>query len=210
MALRPQRIRAAPLRLEDEQEDSLIQAWSLLDFRQAVHQSRRANESDEDNDDVPDHHDDDDYDNDDDDDEHDEVKGDDEESKAEEKERLMKVREETEGWSTRHTPVIPHAFAPPSSSSTQPPSSCRTALDHFHLIIPPSFMQHIAEQINLFAQQQLDAEKENMPPRTRAQQQQQQRKDNRWYDTTAEEVQAFIGCFIYMGLAVLGATKDYW
>jgi len=148
MALRPQRIRAAPLRLEDEQEDSLIQAWSLLDFRrefrQAVHASR-ANDSDEDNDDAPHHSDHAEYDNDDDDDEHDEVKGDDDDSKAEEKERLMRVKEETEGWSTHHTPVIPHSFTPPSSSSDQLPSSCRTALDHFHLIIPPLFMQHVGE-----------------------------------------------------------------
>ena len=159
MALRPQRIRAAPHRLEDEQTDSLIEALSLLsfrrEFRQAVRESRRANESDEDNDDVPDHHHteyhDDDH-NDDDDDDDDEVKGDDDDSKAAEKERLMRLKEEKEGWSTQHTPVQPHAFIPPDSSTTQPPSSCRTALDHFHLIIPPSFIQHISDQINLFAQ----------------------------------------------------------
>ena len=47
-------------------------------------------------------------------------------------------------------------------------------LDHFHLIIPPLFIQHIADQMNLFAQQQMDAEKENMLPMTRAQQQHRQ------------------------------------
>lgn len=209
MALRPQRIRAAPLRLEDEQEDSLIQAWSLLDFRQAVHLSSRANDSDEDND-IPDRHDHaEDDDDDDDEDDVEEVKGDDDDSKAGEKERLMRVKEKQQGWTTQHTPVVPRVFSPPSSSTIHPPSSCSTALDHFHLIIPPDFIHHIANQMNLFAQQQLDAEKENMPPATRAQQQHRQKKHH-WYDTTAEEVQAFIGCFIYMGMVVIGDTHDYW
>ncbi len=173
MALRPQRIRAAPLRLEDEQEDSLIQAWSLLDFRQAVHLSSRANDSDEDND-IPDRHDHaEDDDGDDDEDDVEEIKGDDDDSKVGEKERLMRVKEEQQGWSTQHTPVVPHEFSPPTSSTTQPPSSCSTPLDYFHLIIPLDFIHHIANQMNVFAQQQLDAEKENMPPATRAQQQQE-------------------------------------
>jgi len=122
----------------------------------------------------------------------------------------MRLKEEKEGWSTQLTPVIPQPFTPPSSSSTRAPSSCGTAVDHFHLIIPPSFIQHISDQMNLFAQQQMDAEKENMPPLTRAQQQHHQRNRSKWYDTTAEEVQAFIGCFIYMGLVVIGDTYDYW
>jgi hypothetical protein len=95
----------------------------------------------------------------------DEVKGDDEEIRETERLRLMRLKEEKEGWRTEHTPVILHPFNPPTYSPMfKIPSNCTTALDFFHLIIPPSFIQHITEQINIFAQEKFDAEKESIPP----------------------------------------------
>ena len=77
---------------------------------------------------------------------------------------------------------------------THPLGSDATPLDAFLQVFRKDTCEHIAEQTNLYAQQ-------NSPP-----------DGYRWYPTTANEINdmLFLGMGICMGIVRLPATIDYW
>ena len=68
-----------------------------------------------------------------------------------------------------------------------------SALDYFHLICPPTFFEKIAEETNRYAVQ-----KNGESP------------DENWQDTTPEEIRAYIGVLIMMGVNQLPELSMYW
>ena len=107
-------------------------------------------------------------------------------------------------WSAEHTPVQPHAFVPPRARSA-PPRAADTPLDFFRLFMPRSYVQSMAEMTNAFA------EAERPVPRGRAAAAAAAAAaGEEWTEATAEEIDALLGCLIYMGIVRLNATHDYW
>jgi len=107
-------------------------------------------------------------------------------------------------WSTEHTPVQPHAFVPPRARCT-PPREAGSPLEFFRLFMPRDYVQSMAEMTNAFA------EAEHPLPRGRAAAAAAAAAAGRgWSETTAEEIEALLGCLIYMGIVRLNATHDYW
>ena len=68
-----------------------------------------------------------------------------------------------------------------------------TPLDFFSLLWVPSFFQLLADQTNLYARQR-----------------QVQKPDIKWYPTTPEEMKAFLGINIIMGIDQKPALTHYW
>ena len=68
-----------------------------------------------------------------------------------------------------------------------------TPLDFFSLLWAPSFFQLLAEETNRYASQRLV-----------------QRPDNKWHPTTPEEIKAFLGVNIIMGIDQKPAIPHYW
>ena len=75
---------------------------------------------------------------------------------------------------------------------TDPLGSDATPLDAFLQVFGKDTCEHIAEQTNLYVQQ-------NPPP-----------DGYRWYPTSANEILLFLGMVICMGIIRLPATVDYW
>lgn len=110
-------------------------------------------------------------------------------------------------WSKEHTPVQPHSFSPPRRP-IHPFDHIHTPLDFFHLFITDDFIDTCVIHTNMYAQQRINDGKEkallsskNESSSTHSQQ---------WYDTTAVELKALIGCLIYMGIVCIKDTRDYW
>ena len=68
-----------------------------------------------------------------------------------------------------------------------------TPLDFFSLLWEPSFFQLLAEQTNLYARQR-----------------QVEKPNRKWYPTTSEEIKAFLGINIIMGIDQKPALTHYW
>ena len=79
-----------------------------------------------------------------------------------------------------------------SPGPTQPLEADATPFDAFLQVFGERTFDSIAEQTNVYAQQ-------NPPP-----------TGYRWYPTTAAEIMLFIGMVICMGIIRLPATVDYW
>ena len=73
-----------------------------------------------------------------------------------------------------------------------------TPVAYFDLVFTPEIMQLIVEETNRYAEQRLQH------PFTAPSSQ------SRWEPVTIEEMRAFFGCMIYMGLCSLAELKDYW
>ena len=69
------------------------------------------------------------------------------------------------------------------------------AIDFFYLLIEPQFVDWVVLQTNLYAEQR---------------QEQMQRRDTRWVPTNGDEIKAFIGMNILMGLHSLPDLDAYW
>ena len=107
-------------------------------------------------------------------------------------------------WRTERQPVAPRAFAPPRLRRAPPPTA-DTPLDFFHLFMPHDFIQSMADLTNAFAEQQHAAEKENAAPAAAA-----NSSSETWTETSVQEIEAMLGCLIYMGIVCMNATHDYW
>jgi len=129
---------------------------------------------------------------------------------AKERRRYAKweEREERFGWSRERADITIHSFHRPSSPPllTSEIDECKSPLDFFHVILHPSFFEHIAEQINTYAEQREEAAKENQPEDLNRPAQHRKR----WQATNSSEVLAFVGCVVFMGIVVTHDTKDYW
>ena len=92
--------------------------------------------------------------------------------------------------STSTPPSLPPFSLPIGATCILPESA--SASDFFMQFFTEDLLQHIVDQTNLFAQQN--------PPGTRYP----------WYDTSLNEVKAFLGLIIAMGLKRLPSYRDYW
>ena len=73
-----------------------------------------------------------------------------------------------------------------------------TAADYFRLVFTPQLINLLVAETNRYADQKLSH------PFTA------ESAKNRWEPTNTEEMTAFLGCLIYMGLCKLGDLRDYW
>lgn len=106
-------------------------------------------------------------------------------------------------WGTGHTLVQPHAFVP-TRARCAPPRAADSPLDFFRLFMPRDYVQSMAEMTNAFA------EAEHPVPRGRAAAAAAAAAaGSGWSEATAEEIEALLGCLIYMGIVLLNATRDY-
>ena len=209
---RPQRVTAQPQRFEDEQAAVHSHAQELLDIRRALRLSRVPAGYMSDADDI--------------DDETDEENKYDSETESEEEEdesddddqekfRRLIAKEAKDGWSTQHTPVQPHAFIPGPQPAVDglALTDQSSPLDYFYQFIPYTYITEIAEQINIYASQQLDdTDKENRPPNTRSQERKREEKISAsgWRPVTDPELLAWFGCIFFMSVVKLENTRDYW
>jgi hypothetical protein len=212
---RPERARAQPHRLAYEQEEERVHHDEMAQLLAAIRlstQHSRGAESESDGDGESEAEDD---------EEEEEPEEEEEETEADEKrdesgltekERLqyakLQEKEEKFGWSRERSQVDIHPFQPPSS----PPllaseiAECKSPLDFFHIILPPSFFEHIAEQINTYAEQRDTAVKENQPQDLN----QPTQHRSKWHESSTAEVLAFAGCVVFMGIVVTHDSKYYW
>lgn len=116
-----------------------------------------------------------------------------------------------DGWTDEVHTIRPHAFQPPppSSVSSAALNACQTPLDYFYLIIPPTFITHMVQQTNLYAQQRAERRKEN-GQRRRSRRLQQNDISSAWQTVTDSEMLAFLGCILYMGDVKIDNVRDYW
>ena len=174
-APRPPRVRAAPARLHDEQASQHEVAALLARFRNPMAAAVVSSDSDE---------------------ESDTESGPEEGEERKESDR----RPPAYAWSTQHTAVQPHPFAPPRRPQHRL-DRCNTPIDFFRLFITDDFIDACVTYTNTYAQQRIDADQENAPSSSHG---------ARWTDTTAEEIEAMVGCLIYMGIVCMNDTRDYW
>ena len=73
-----------------------------------------------------------------------------------------------------------------------------TAADYFRLVFTPQLIDLLVVETNRYADQKLSH------PFTA------ESAKKQWEPTNTEEMTAFLGCLIYMGLCTLGDLRDYW
>ena len=110
-------------------------------------------------------------------------------------------------WGTEHSPIRQHAFEPGlrARRSRAFPRDCTTERDFLRLLLPDAFLDSMVDLTNSYAEQRHDGSRaaaaaaepeaaaaEAPPP------------------TTREEIEALLGCLIYMGIVCMDATRDYW
>jgi len=110
-------------------------------------------------------------------------------------------------WSTDSSRMEPRAFEPGlrARRSRSIPRDCDTERDFLRLLLPDEFLDSMVELTNTYAEQQhavrmaaaaaaepAVAAADSPPP------------------TTREEVEALLGCLVYMGIVCMDATRDYW
>lgn len=78
---------------------------------------------------------------------------------------------------------------------TQESQNAKEASEAFHLFLPPTFFTLLVEQTNLYAAQVYQSTR---PPKTT------------WKDVTVQEMKAFIGMNIAMGVVNLPEINMYW
>jgi hypothetical protein len=174
-AARPSRVRAAPAFLHDEQASHHEVAALVAQFRNPVAEAVVSSQSDE---------------------ESDADSGPEEGEERKEGDR----RPSAFAWSKEHTPVRPLAFSPPRRPAHSL-DHCNTPIEFFRLFITNEFIDACVNYTNMYAQQRIDADKENAPASSHAAQ---------WEQTTAQEIKALIGCLIYMDIVCMKDTRDYW
>lgn len=181
-AARPQRVRGAPARLHEEQA-SLAQLAAIAAAERnpaGIAMQYSDSESEEDT-------------------------SDDEERKESDRRRVPAFP-----WSTEATPVVQQAFVAGlrGRHAHALPHHCNTERDFFRLLLPDAFLDTMVELTNTYAEQQdaahiaveaaaaaaaaAPAAHPAQPP------------------TTREEVEALLGCLVYMGIVCMDATHDYW
>lgn len=180
---RPTRVRAAPARLEDEQAAAFELAELAAAYRNpAASVEVESSSSDE---------------------------SDDESGPEEEEERKASdVRPPAFPWTTEHEAVEPLAFLPPRGPR-DPPRRCTTPLDFFHLLLPESFLESMVDMTNEYAARQRESDKENEAASAAAAAAAAPHS-SAWEATTLAELNALLGCVIYMGIVSMDATRDYW
>ena len=180
---RPTRVRAAPARLEDEQAAAFELAELAAAYRNpAASVEVESSSSDE---------------------------SDDESGPEEEEERKASdVRPPAFPWTTEHEAVSPLAFLPPRGPR-DPPRRCITPLDFFHLLLPESFLESMVDMTNEYAARQRESDKENEAASAAAAAAAAPHS-SAWEVTTLAELNALLGCVIYMGIVSMDATRDYW
>jgi hypothetical protein len=121
------------------------------------------------------------------------------------------VEEMDDGWTDELREVTPHAFRPVTLSPVAAAAlaACESPLDYFYLIIPPSFITHMVEQTNLYAEQRAEQAKENRS-RLRSRAGQRRSAHNAWQAVTEAEMLAFLGCLCYMSDVTIANVRDYW
>jgi hypothetical protein len=100
-----------------------------------------------------------------------------------------------EGWTDELHTIRPHDFQPPPlpSAMSAALNACQTPQDYFHLIIPPTFITHMVEQTNLYAEQRAERRKEN-GHRRRSRRLLETQIGSTWQPVTDSEMLAFLGC----------------
>ena len=95
-------------------------------------------------------------------------------------------------WSSDLHPIriAPFTEVPGSVHQLRPDD---TPLDFFNLFWVPSFFDHLATETNLYAEQR----RRNKP-------------DAKWYPTTPEEMRAFVGVNMIMGIDQKPKLYNYW
>jgi hypothetical protein len=180
---RPSRVRAAPARLEDEQAAAFELAELAAAYRNPAASAEVESSSSD--------------------------KSDDESGPEEEEERKASdVRPPAFPWTTEHAAVAPLAFLPPRGPR-DPPRRCTTPLDFFHLLLPQSFLESMVDMTNEYAAQQRERDKENEAVAAAASAAVEPHS-SAWEATTLAELNALLGCVIYMGIVSMDATRDYW
>ena len=194
----PERNRAAPHRYEDEQ-------WTYHILAAMRHEERHYRESllEDESDDENDYHD----------AAMSNMVIDDDEKEIEDvldEEGEMKE----EQWTSELSPINIHQFTPPIGHPARIPRSTQSIRDFFHLIIPMSFIQHIVSQTNNHAVEENEelatAQKENRSMNTSGRWKDQENKEEKWENTNDDEISAFIGVMIMMGIVNLTRLTDYW
>ena len=178
---RPSRVCAAPARLQEEQEEVAELAATLAELRAP---RAAAAESSEDESSGAE-------------------SGPDEGEEYKESDR----RPPHLPWSTEHAAVRQQPFTPPHRRQS-PQHHCSSALDFFHLFFPIEYLDFIVEQTNAYARLKQHVEEED----ERMEGDAEERKDapaEEWSDTSREEVQALLGCLVYMGIVSMNDTRDY-
>jgi Transposase IS4 len=180
---RPQRMRAAPARLEDEQFTlAALAAVAAVERNPTASDELSSSESED---------------------------SEAEEGSAEEEERKESDRRPpAKHWDQRFTAHVQHPFAPPRGPSRLP-AACDSPLDFFSLLLPDAFIQRMVDLTNAFGEQK-DAAAERGEGKSEDEAQAGERAASQWMPTTKEELRALIGCLIYMGIVHMDATKDYW
>ncbi|XP_053977063.1 piggyBac transposable element-derived protein 4-like [Hylaeus volcanicus] len=91
-------------------------------------------------------------------------------------------------------------FSPgPKNVGPQTPESCVEPIDFFKLFFTDELLSNIIEQTNRYANEKI--KEKNLSKRSIW---------NNWVDVTVEEMSAFIGVILNMGIIITRNLKDYW
>lgn len=207
----PPRVRSQPQRLAHEQEDERLHADEAAELlramRRSIHpESDSETDSDTDTDDDIEE-------------KSDGGNGDEVDEEAlidalnkKEREKYVNVVEDEEkrGWTT-YSPITVKPFVAPAMN-VPVLNGCSTPLDFFHALLPLTYFDHVTERTNDYAEQRRAPGKENTPPSlsTRSQTAEEEEEKGPWSPTTVQEILAFVGCVIAMGMVKVGRTADYW
>ena len=100
--------------------------------------------------------------------------------------------EKEETWNVDENPVRILLFTEPTGP-TSGVAEDGTAIDFFYLMFPEDLIEHIVTETNRYARECIAA-----------------KPDPEWFDTTLEEVKAFIGLHVLFGIKQLPAFRLYW
>ena len=100
--------------------------------------------------------------------------------------------EEEETWNENANPVDVSPFTV-ATGPTSGVAEDGTAIDFFHLRFPEELIEQIVPETNRFARQCIAA-----------------KPDPEWFDTSLEEVKAFLGLQVFFGIKQLPAIRLYW
>jgi len=114
-------------------------------------------------------------------------------------------------WSTEHSRIEQRAFEPGlrARRSRSIPRDCTTERDFLRLLLPDEFLDTMVELTNTYAEQQHEsrvAAAAAAEPAAAAATAAAAAPPS----TTREEIEALLGCLIYMGIVCMDATYDYW
>ena len=99
-------------------------------------------------------------------------------------------------WSRNRRTLSTKAFSGPTPGVKTIMDSSKTELDFLNLFFSPDMYQLIAQQTNLYAKRRIDSAGT--------------RSKTDWYDTTADEIKAFLGASIVMGIMKTPVQDLFW